>query len=225
VRLPTQFKISKIAGAAASALRPTLSGTWARREKVKVQRYVPVSGIKSEKRQVEEEHLVLYATDSYVFVRVDTGMIEPEGDVEGPIPLEALKHMERGVVVKLGEKEIVTGITHYDRVLAERLGYEENRKEKPYPQERWEELSPARAKEPFRVAIGPDVIGRAAAAMGASGKSGPGLELEFDMAEAIGLGKAKTYLKPIRIRPLGGGQLGTVSAEGILMPIRINEGP
>lgn len=65
-----------------------------------------------------KDHLVLYATNSYVFARVDLG-VKDNLDEPGPIPMVALKHLERGVHGDLGLDRIKVGITEYERVLAE----------------------------------------------------------------------------------------------------------
>jgi hypothetical protein len=62
-----------------------------------------------------KDHLVLYATNSYCFVRIDLG-VKDTSDEPGPIPREALVHMEKGVNVELGMDEIRAGITRYARV-------------------------------------------------------------------------------------------------------------
>lgn len=219
MRLPTQVKLSKIA-ARSYGTRPILSGALAKLEKVKVKVWHHPSGERSVQKDEEEEHIILYATDGYCFVRVDAG-VPGHGDVEGPIPLEALKHMERGVNCDLGEKEIKAGITRYDRVMAEAAMVEPDK----YPQEKWDELTPGKIKRPFRVGIGADVIARAAAALGATGR-GDAIELEFDLEETSrieGEQGWETYLKPIGVRPMSPATPESFQApEAIFMPVRIN---
>lgn len=62
-----------------------------------------------------EDHLVLYATNSYSFVRIDLG-VKDSMDEPGPIPRAALQHMEKGVAVELGLDFVKVGITRYERV-------------------------------------------------------------------------------------------------------------
>jgi hypothetical protein len=65
-----------------------------------------------------KDHLVLYATNAYSFIRIDLG-VKDSMDEPGPIPAVALKHLEKGVSADLGMDEVRVGITRYERVTAD----------------------------------------------------------------------------------------------------------
>jgi len=200
------LKPSKITGALKD--RPELTGAL-----VKVEEKSRGGGTKPFKT------LVLYATNSYVFLRAVLGPKEDRSE-PGPIPLEALRHMERGVHVELGEKEITAGITHYDRVMSE---YERDpikpRGDRPYVQEKWDELLPKHGKKTFSVGINARLLKELSDAMG-RGKH-DAIELEFDLDQAVphsGTEGGKTYIKAIKVKPHASAR----EAEGLLMPVRLN---
>lgn len=87
-----------------------IEGAMIQVETVKVQKHGAKRGEK-----VSEEHLVLYATNTYSFVRIDLGL-KGQWDEPGPVPPQALRHMEGGVNFDLGLDRIKAGITQYDRV-------------------------------------------------------------------------------------------------------------
>lgn len=91
--------------------RPALRGALIESERVPVREF-PRSKVKL------EEHLVLYCTNGYVFIRVDLGKKEPM-DEPGPIPVEALRHIEAGVNANLGLDFVQIGLTRYERTLAD----------------------------------------------------------------------------------------------------------
>lgn len=64
------------------------------------------------------DHLVLYATNTYSFIRIDLG-VKDSMDEPGPIPGVALRHLEKGVSADLGMDRIRVGITQYERVTAD----------------------------------------------------------------------------------------------------------
>lgn len=188
MKLLKRFKPSKVLSR--NRVRPMLTGAMVRQERVG-----------------EVEHLVLYATDAYCFLRLDLGVKE-EGDFEGPIPAVALQHIQRGVNVTLGEKEIVAGITRYDRVIAEDPRFEVGQ-DVPFP--RHENLRPEHGRGVFRVGINPTLLKNLADGMGSEAS----VILEFDMNLIDPRTPANNYLRAIKVLSPRRGE-----AEGLIMPIR-----
>lgn len=106
-----KFKPSRVLANPKVERRSGLHGAHTRLESVKA--IEPANG-----SEHEVDHLILYATNGVSMVRLDLGHPE-HGDVPGPIPAPALKHMERGVSAALNEDEVRVGITRYDRVSSE----------------------------------------------------------------------------------------------------------
>lgn len=191
------------------ALRPNLTGALVVEEQV-------YSTLHRENRP----HLILYATDSYRFVRLDLGPKE-EGNFEGPVPKIALQHMEKGLHFELGEKQITVGITHYDRVMAE--GASAEPEQAPWPQRKWADLLPKRGKRRFRFGINPKLLASLAEAMGSAER----VEVEFDLGQVQGPKDMQqdgewSYLKPIMVRPMYESRNDNPQREAMIMPIRID---
>lgn len=64
------------------------------------------------------DHLVLYATNTWSIIRLDLGVQDPFQE-PGPVPMEALRHMEQGVQFGLGLDKVKVGIVEYDRVFVD----------------------------------------------------------------------------------------------------------
>lgn len=103
-----KIKPSKVLGSRTQ--QHAIQGAMVEMEKVMTQ----VPGAKPGQKE-PRDHLVLYATNSYSFVRIDLGL-KDSMDEPGPIPAEALRHMEKGVTADLGMDEVRVGITRYERV-------------------------------------------------------------------------------------------------------------
>lgn len=93
----------------------TIEGALVQVEPVKVQKR---GGRRGEK--VTEDHMILYATNAISFVRIDLGA-PGKWDEPGPIPPQALRHMEQGVNFDLGLDRVKVGITQYERVFTSDL--------------------------------------------------------------------------------------------------------
>lgn len=209
MKLPRLVKPSK--ALSRDDMRPVLTGAMVREEEVPIpaDRQGP-SG------PTTQTHLILYGTDSYVFVRIDLGAPDHDGTEEnrpGPIPAVALKHMERGVNAILDEKEIVAGITRYDRVIAEDWGQTPG-DEINFPE--YDKLVPDFSKKTFRLGINPRLLMNIAEALGCGPREI--LYLDFDRAKFEGPeGGEVHYHTVFKVStPRTSGQ-----AEGLMMPVRV----
>lgn len=199
MKLPDGLKPSKVLQGVSD--RPGLDGALVRVEKKPGTRF---------------SRLVLYATNSYVFLRAVLG---PEGDgTEGPVPAVALRHMEKGVHFELGEKEIVAGITRYDRVMSE---FTKDREPEKYVQDKFEELKPPQPKRAFRIGLNPLLLWELAQGMGAGKHDGISIEFDLDKLTEVEFGPKEnhysTYNKAMTVELIRDNE-----TEGIIMPVRLN---
>jgi hypothetical protein len=216
LKFPSKLRLSKLLSK--DGFRPILTGAFVKSEKVKVPDLS-----RSPKDTKEVDHLVAYATNSYAFVRVDltdAGIAE-DGDVPGPIPAVALKHLERGVQAELGEKEIVAGITHYDRVISDEVTVGGKQRYQPgeevqYPD--WHALYPEFGENTISIGINAQLLADLSAAM-ATGNNGVIIELDADKLKPVSGSKEKTVLSVMKVKTMG--HLRD-RAEGLLMPIRVH---
>lgn len=111
MKFKRKLKPSKVVGTRGQV--PAIQGAMVRLERVPTRKPGGSPG-----EMVPKDHLVLYATNAYSFIRVDLG-VKDNMDEPGPIPAIALKHLERGVHGDLGLDRIKVGITEYQRVLAD----------------------------------------------------------------------------------------------------------
>lgn len=170
-------------------------------------------------KKVTEDHLILYATNAQVFVRIDLGAGD-RGDLPGPIPLPALRHMENGVLAELGEKEIRVGITHYDRVFTDGLLVDPPAMES-FPE--WDEIlkkegirSDPNGRDHLTVDLDPKLLLAAAEAMGETKR----VKLTFDLRKTYQYPRQKRrwYRGPVRVKP-SDDFYRTPHSEALLMPI------
>lgn len=170
-------------------------------------------GSASEKEHFE--HLILYATNAYAFVRIDLGR-NYDADQPGPIPAAALRHMEKGVLALLGEKEIRVGITRYDRVMGDFPHDSDPRHEDDFPD--MAKVTPAepRGEDALTLNVNPTLLKDLADAMDAPHN----IQLTFDLRERKPLlgRKRKWYGGAIRVKP-SDRHYGNPS-EAVLMPIK-----
>jgi hypothetical protein len=218
LKFPSKLRLSKVLSK--DGLRAILTGVLVKSEKVEVLDPDPSKGLKE---TMKVDHLVAYGTNSYCFVRVDltAAGIADDGDVPGPIPAVALKHLERGVQAGLGEKEIVAGITRYDRVISDAVTTGGDQRYKPgeevqYPN--WHNLYPEFSENVVKIGLNAQFLADLAAAMG-TGNNGVVLEIDMDKLRPVSGSKEKTVLSVMKVKTQG--HLRD-RAEGLLMPMRVN---
>lgn len=161
------------------------------------------------------EHLILYATNSFGFLRIDLGAKE-NGDEPGPVPAVALRHMEKGVISELGESEIRVGITHYQRVMGDFPHDADPRHEDDFPEMSKVTPPEPRGEDAMTLNINPTLLKDIADAMGES----QNVQLTFDLTKRKPLvgRKRKWYGGAIRVKaPMKQWQN---ESEAVMMPIR-----
>jgi hypothetical protein len=204
VKFLRKIKPSRVLGNPKIDRRPATHGALLRAELVEV---------RSGAEPLVEEHHILYATNGYCLVRIDLG-VPVHGDVPGPIPAVALRHMEKGVNAALLEREVRVGsITRYERVYSE---------SNPGSQTDFPDVDELEAKAPdpgdrkLTFTFSPAFLSDIAAAMAA----GHGVTLSFDADKFkdYEVGDGKWYEGAVRITPHQPERVE--SATGVLMPIR-----
>lgn len=213
-----KIKLSKVL--ASKQGRPVLEGAMVKLEDVEIPD-LSQSPLKTK----TTKHLVAYGTNAYVFARVDLGAPESEKDVEGPIPTVALKHMERGVEVELGEEEITAGITSYERVISDALTFRGERSysvgdEVKYPE--WKDLYPEFGKNVLTFGVNPRLLADLADAIGSGSQYGVVIEIDLDKLKDVSDGNhkgSKTVLSVMKVKTMSPLR---DKAEGLIMPIRVN---
>ncbi len=213
MKLPKFLKLSKVVSK--DGYRPVLTGVIVKEEEVEV-------GPPGHSRTVK--HLIAYATNSYIFARVDLGEPDSERDVAGPIPVEALKHMERGVDFELGEETIRTGITHYDRVISSALMFTSGRdkgkhreagEEVKFPN--WDGIKPEFGENVLKVGINPRLLMELSQGMGMLPTQGVHLEIDIDKLKDVPNQKGKKQvLTTMRVAIPGNDKV-----QGLIMPVRV----
>lgn len=177
-----------------------------------------------------KDHLVLYCTNGFTFIRVDLGVKE-NMDEPGPIPAEALKHIEKGVAAELGLDFVKVGITRYERVLADAPYADVSGEAFPDFEETMDKhWSEPRGSNRLTLNVNPKLLLDAAEAIGAPDN----IELVFDQRKFIELehrvqsakerrqhkGKRRRfYSGPIKMLPRKQIAESENPAMGYLMPI------
>jgi hypothetical protein len=157
---------------------------------------------------------VLYATNGVSVLRLDLGTIE-DGDVSGPIPAVALKHLEKGVSASLAATAIRVGITTYDRVASETNPEASGADFPPIDRINSEAVRPPAKKRMF-VALNATLLAALASAMDA--EDGVYLVLDedrFEQMTAPGREEERWYHGNMRVEPKS-----RTDALGMIAPIR-----
>lgn len=209
MKLRRKYKPSRVLADPKMVTTPALHGAHTRIERVEVPDY----STKEAGRVKGEDHLILYATTGNSMVKLDLG-VPDNGDVPGPIPAPALKHMEKGVQAALNEDAVRVGITRYERVSSE---------VNPGSEQGWPDVDSVLArieapepKKKITLAINPGLLSDLAAAMDSNEAVYLTLDADnFKKMTGKGREAERWYTGAIKVEPKA-----EPGALGMLMPIR-----
>lgn len=175
--------------------------------------------------KVTEDHMILYATNAFAFARIDLG---PPGkwDEPGPVPPQALRHMEQGVNFNLGLDKVKVGITQYERVFTSDLmpGVEAP-EEKNFP-DFWATIKKAgwinepTSGDKLTIDLDPKLLLAVADAIGCA--NGVKLTIDLRLSRVYdGRVRKNRWLKgPIHVQQRDDGYYHETDADAFIMPMR-----